>query len=115
MLRRSLPLIVCGAALIVPASAGASGGGLTAARARAAHTLHKAVAVAHGRGVKTGRELTPLLKDLDVRMKYLTGAQKREATGLLLRPTLGQTNSGEAGYSVAEHDPPYCTAHFCIH
>src|SRR5207244_9813345 len=79
------------------------------------HTLHSALAVTHGRGVKTGRELTPLLKDLAMRMKYLTGTRRREAVGLLERPTLGQTSPGENGYAVAEHNPPYCTIHFCIH
>jgi hypothetical protein len=115
MPRRFLPLILTGAALIAPASASAHGGSLHAARARAAQTLHKAMAVAHGHGVKTGHELTPLLKDLAVRLKYLTGTQKREATRMLLRPTLGQANAGETGYTVPEHDPPYCTLHFCIH
>src|SRR6266576_3098042 len=115
MLRRSLPLILSGAALIAPPSASAHGERLHAARARAAHTLHRAMAVVHGRGVKTGRELTPLLKDLDVRMRYLAGTQRREAVQLLTRPTLGQTSTGENGYTVGEHDPPYCSAHFCIH
>jgi hypothetical protein len=115
MLRRSLPLILTGAALIAAAPASAHGGGLTAARARAAHTLHKAIAVAHGRGVATGRELTPLLKDLDVRMKYLAGTQRREAVHMLERPTLGQTSPGENGYAVPEHNPAFCSIHFCIH
>jgi hypothetical protein len=115
MLRRSLPLILSGAALIAPASASASGGGLHAARAQAAQTLHKAQAVVHGRGVKTGHELTPLLKALAVRAKYLRGAERREAARLLARPTLGQANAGETGYTVPEHDPPFCSAHFCIH
>jgi hypothetical protein len=112
--RRTACLVFACAALAVPAQAEA-GGGVRAARARAAHTLHAAVAVAHGAHVKTGHELTPLLKDLDVRMRYLTAAQKREAARLLARPTLGETNTGESGYAVSEHDPPYCTLHFCIH
>src|SRR3954468_25036839 len=115
MPRRLLPLIVTGAALIAPAPASADGGSLHAARARAAHTLHRAIAVSHGRGVKTGFELTPLLKELDVRMKYLTGTQRREATRLLQRPPLGQASPTESGYTVPEHNPPYCTAHFCVH
>src|SRR3954453_20360490 len=115
MPRRLLPLIVTGAALIAPAPASADGGSLHAARARAAHTLHKAIAVSHGRGVKTGFELTPLLKELDVRMKYLTGTQRREAPRLLQRPPLGQASPTESGYTVPEHNPPYCTAHFCVH
>src|SRR3954462_3880691 len=111
MPRRFLPLFLCGAALIAPSTASAQGGTLHAARARAAHTLHKALAVTHGRGVKTGRELTPLLKDLAVRMKNLRGAQRREPADLLERPPLGQTSPTESGYTVPEHNPPYCTAH----
>ena len=115
MLRRLLPLTLSCAALIAPAAASAHGGSLRAARAKAAETLHKAQAIRHGRGVKTGFELTPLLKELDVRMKYLTGTQRREAVAMLQRPTIGQTGIGENGYTVAEHDPPYCSEHFCIH
>src|SRR3954452_2099687 len=115
MPRRLLPLIVTGAALIAPAPARSARGSFHAAPSGPDHTLHRAIAVSHGRGVKTGFELTPLLKELDVRMKYLTGTQRREATRLLARPTLGQANTGENGYTVPEHDPPYCTLHFCIH
>src|SRR5947208_1589602 len=100
MPRRFLPLILTGAALIAPSTASAAGGSVRAARATAAATLHKAQAIRHGRGVKTGFELTPLLKELSVRMKYLTGTQRREAVAMLQRPTIGPSQI--FGYSAPD-------------
>jgi hypothetical protein len=74
-----------------------------------------AEAVVHGHAGMYGHDLSPLLKELAVRMRVLTGMQKREAQGLLERPTMGQTAPGEDGYTVPEHNPPYCSLHYCIH
>ena len=119
MLRRLSPLPLLLAALAFPAGASASvqhfgtvasgGGSLTPKQ-----TLRKAAAVASGRAGK-GRELTPLLKELAVALPALSGADLTRARRLLARPTIGDTSANESGYSVPEHDPPLCSAHFCIH
>ena len=77
--------------------------------------LHRAEAVREGRGVKTGFELTPLLKEVAVGLRTLTGADHARARRLLERPTMGDAQAGEDQYTVPEHSPPYCSAHFCIH
>jgi hypothetical protein len=80
----------------------------------ARETLREAKALLDGRGVETGRELTPVLKDLAVRLKALPAGEEREARAILLRPTQGQAQAGEDAYTVPEA-PPVCSSHFCIH
>jgi hypothetical protein len=61
-------------------------------------------------------ELTPILKQLAVRLPGLEGAQRREAQSLLARPTDGDADPQGNGYEVPEAPgSPYCTAHFCVH
>jgi hypothetical protein len=78
--------------------------------------LRKAhAALIHGRGVTGGTEITPLLKQLALKLPSLTGADRRHAARLLARPTQGQGASNELEYETAEHRPELCSDHFCIH
>jgi Bacterial Ig-like domain len=96
-------------ALLAPASAAA---GLR--RHEAVRTLHRAEAVRAGHGVRTGFELTPLLKELAARQPDLSSRDRTRARRLMTRPTSGDAQPGEDEYSVPEA-PPLCSAHFCIH
>jgi hypothetical protein len=87
----------------------------TGAREEARDTLREAQALLDGRGVETGKELTPVLKDLAVRMKALPAAEEREARRLLLRPTRGQAQPGEEAYVAGTTEHVSCSAHFCVH
>jgi hypothetical protein len=61
-------------------------------------------------------DLTPILKQLSVRLPGLRGSERREAHSLLARPTDGSADPQGNGYSVPEApDSPYCSAHFCVH
>jgi hypothetical protein len=63
-----------------------------------------------------GRELTPVLAELAVRLKTLTGAERLEAARLLARPTDDAADPQQNGYSAPEaRNSPFCSAHFCIH
>ncbi|MEA2427628.1 MAG: hypothetical protein QOF37_1256 [Thermoleophilaceae bacterium] len=120
MLRRSLPIfLLLLLAPALPASAGASiqqFGTLSAGPDSLSprQTLRKAEAVAAGRGGAGGRELTPLLKELAVKLPALGAGDRRRARGLLARPTLGEAAGNEQSYTVAEQTP-LCSTHFCIH
>src|SRR4051812_37164447 len=106
MTRRVLPLVLL--ALLLPATA-------QAASAGPRKTLHKAnAALKRGTGVRTGSEVTPLLKRLALQLPALKGADRIRAARLLARPTIGQGASGELEYEVAE-EKPLCSDHFCIH
>src|SRR5438270_3365096 len=112
--------MLAGALLAGPSAANASphglmeGGGVKARR-EAVQALHRAKAALTGHGVKTGFEVTPLLKELVVRLESLHGRDHAEARRLLERPTDMANDPAGSGYSVDEHNPPYCTVHFCIH
>jgi hypothetical protein len=118
MLRRLLPILAL--ALLAPASAQAAtetfGGhrsSIDALSPRA--TLHKAQsALAEGRGVQAGTEITPLLKQLALKLPSLRGAERKRALGLLARPTQGQGSADELEYETAEQKP-VCSDHYCIH
>ncbi len=119
MRRRLLPPLLLLLVLALPSSAGAAmqhwrtpASGDDSVTPKQA--LRKASAAVSGRAGR-GRELTPLLKDLAVQLPALSGADARRARRLLARPTLGETASNEDGYTVAEHNPPLCSAHFCVH
>src|SRR6476661_5622265 len=119
MLRRLLPPLLLLLVLALPSGAGAAMQHIATATATEQPTtpkqaLRKAEAVASGRAGR-GRELTLALKDLAVRLPELKGADRLRAQRLLARPTLGETASNEDGYTVAEHNPPLCSVHFCIH
>src|SRR4051812_30350798 len=78
-------------------------------------TLHKATgALEKGRGVGDGSEVTPLLKQLALKLPGLNGAERKRALGLLARPTQGQGSSNELEYETAEQKP-VCSDHYCIH
>ena len=51
--------------------------------------LRKAHALSEGRGIRTGRELTPALKELAAAYDELSPADRRRARRLLARPTMG--------------------------
>ena len=85
------------------------------ARAEARETLREAQALLDGRGVETGKELTPVLKDLALQLKALPEGERREARGLLARPTVGQAQVGEEAYASNTTEHRHCSAHFCIH
>ena len=106
---RLLPISLACLALVVPATATA---GLR--RHEAVRVLHKAEAVRAGHGVKTGFELTPLLKELAMRLPDLSAGDRARGRRLMTRPTVGDAQPGEDEYSVPEN-PPFCTVHFCIH
>src|SRR4051812_8771013 len=78
-------------------------------------TLRKArAALVERRGVRTGTDVTPLLKQLALRLPTLTGADRRRARRILARPSRGQGTGDELEYRTAEQ-PPLCSEHFCIH
>jgi hypothetical protein len=120
MSRHLLLLPLLALALLAPASAGAAtesfGGGkapIDALSPRA--TLHKAqTALEKGRGVDAGTEITPLLKQLALKLPSLRGAERKRALGLLARPTQGQGSANELEYETAEQKP-LCSDHYCVH
>ena len=120
MARRLLPvLIACCAALAAPAAAGADvlhAGDDDAAEPRTGkQALRLAKQLREGDGVRTGRELSPVLRSLAEKLPELDGADRRRANRLLARPTNAQeANPSEATYDVPEATP-VCGQHFCIH
>ena len=114
-LRLALILIACLAAAAPAAAHSPVRASSSGARADARDTLREAKALFDGRGVETGKELSPILKDLAVRLKALPGAERREARGLLLRPTRGQAQPGEEAYEAGTTEHSLCSEHFCIH
>ena len=68
----------------------------------------------HGQATKQGSEPTAALKELATRLSSLQGEDRVRARRILLRPSDG-AQPGETAYTVPEHDPPLCSAHFCIH
>jgi hypothetical protein len=107
-------------ALLVPATAQARDQSFGAVHAASAGespraTLGKAMsALIDGRGVREGTEVTPLLKELALRLPSLEGAERRRALRLLARPSPGEGASNELEYEVDEGQP-LCSEHYCIH
>jgi hypothetical protein len=61
-------------------------------------------------------DLTPILKQLSVRLPGLRGSERREAHSLLARPTDGSADPQGNGYTVPEAPgSPSCSAHYCVH
>jgi hypothetical protein len=85
------------------------------ARQDARDSLAKAKRLFDGNGVHTGKELTPVLKDLAIHLKALPAAEQREARALLARPSAGQAQAGEDAYSAKATEHRLCSEHFCIH
>jgi hypothetical protein len=119
MLRRFFPTCLLALALS-PAAANATtydfghvGRAGDARSPRAA--LHKAQSALTGRDSKAAPDVTPLLKQLALKLPSLSGADRVRARRLLARPTPGQGGSNELEYEVAEHKPELCSGHFCIH
>jgi hypothetical protein len=87
---------------------------LASAAGTPSEVLERSAAALDGRG--DGSEITPLLKELAVALPKLDGEERAQARLLLARPTQGEGAGGnDQEYTVDEHDPPYCTAHFCVH
>ncbi len=84
-------------------------------RSEARETLREAKALLDGRGVETGKELTPVLAELATHLKALPEDERREATRIMARPTVGQAQAGEDAYSSNTTEHRICTAHFCVH
>ena len=116
--RLTSALVVACAALAAPTTAHAAvdlhGNHGAAEPTTAKEALHLAKELQDGDGVKTGRELTPVLKVLADKLDQLDRADRRRAERLLARPTQNQGNPGEATYTTNEA-PPVCGAHFCVH
>ena len=116
--RRTSLLALLAFGLLVPASAQADTFGYARADTDSLSpkaTLHKAQrALVAGGGVKAGTEVTPLLKQLALKLPSLSGAAHKRAVSLLARPTQGEGSSNELEYETAE-GVPVCSEHFCIH
>jgi hypothetical protein len=118
--RARLPVLVAWvlfAALAAPAGAAlpnVKSRALARSHGAAASALAHARALRAGRGVVTGRELTPALAELSARYAALDAAERREADRLLARPTEGAGDPEAHGYTVPEH-APFCTTNFCMH
>jgi hypothetical protein len=113
-----LALIVLAVVLLAaaPAAADAPVSASSAAdRAEARETLDEVQALLDGRGVETGKELTPVLAELAVRLKALPPDERREARRIMQRPTIGQEQPSETSYRPNTTEHQICTAHFCIH
>jgi hypothetical protein len=82
---------------------------------------HAAVAKVHalakGKGVKTGFELTPALAQLSASLPSLTGSDRDQAESLLARPDDTQQDPADTHKWTVPEAPgsPYCLAHFCVH
>jgi hypothetical protein len=65
---------------------------------------------------RRGGDLTPLLKQLADALPHLSPAEKARATSLLARPTDGDSDPQQNGWSAPEAEKsPVCTANFCVH
>src|SRR5437762_1179625 len=118
-MKRRHGLLVGLVALASAAPAQATGGKLKASslihdRAAAEHALRLAHDLRAGRGVRTGRVLTPALAQLSARYDAVDPRDRCAADRLLERPTDGPGDPQGDGYTVPEH-APYCTANFCVH
>src|SRR4051812_10351858 len=110
--RRVIPLALV-AGLIAAAGAGAT----PPTHAQAKRALAKAQELQKGKGVKTGRELTPALQQLFAALPRLSPDDREAARALLARPgDPGQDPSGTHKWSGPEAPAsPKCTTHFCVH
>ena len=111
MKRTALLLLIAAAAL--PAAAGAR----PPSHAEAQRALATAKALEKGRGVRTGRELTPALNRLFASLPRLSGDDRREAEAILARPNDSQPDpAGTHKWTAPPADQKVkCGTHFCIH
>jgi Family of unknown function (DUF6055) len=86
-------------------------------RSAAELALAKVQQLQQGRGVETGRELTPALNQLFAGLPSLSPRDRRTAEAILARPDDGQPDpAGTHKWSGPEAGTsPKCTAHFCVH
>src|SRR4051794_37903142 len=86
-------------------------------RASATEALQTAQRLAHGRGVRSGRELSPALQQLAAQRSELSSAQRAQADALLARPTdPGDVTQPGGPYSPSATVETDCSdAHFCVH
>ena len=85
------------------------------ARAQAAAALERVQALHAGRGVRTGRELTPALNRLAAALPALSGAERESAERLLARPTDGISDPQADGFKPSSVIDTKDTAFFRIH
>jgi hypothetical protein len=113
VLRRPLLALLI-ALCVLPATAGAVSKRAASERNRPAaeRALERVERLQAGRGVRTGHELTPALRELAIRYRALEPADRARARRLLARPTDGVADPD--GYTVPEA-APYCTTNFCVH
>src|SRR5918999_1074959 len=116
---RSAPIAAAGILCLLIASAADAASKRAAApreRGAAERTLSEAKRLAGGRGVRTGRELTHVLRDLAIRLPALPRDDRREARRLLARPD-DAAGSGEFTWTGPEAptSPDCSRANFCIH
>ena len=123
MTRRFLPGFLLALALLAAPPAGAATQRFETIAPAAGHpsaqsprtTVRKArAALVDGRGVRTGAEVTPLLKQLALRLPSMSTVERERARRILARPSRGQGTGDELEYRTAEQ-APLCSAHFCIH
>ena len=112
------PILIALALLAVAAPAAAdepvpAGSGDAREEARAA--LDEAQALLDGRGVETGKELSPVLKKLALTLRALPPSERREARAILARPSAGEAQPGDEPYDPKAVEQRHCSEHFCIH
>ena len=104
-----------GMGTVAPGIAAAAEEDALDSRPAAQEALQQVERLVDGRGIRTGRELTPALLELRQRLSALDRADRKEARGLLARPTDTATDpKGTTKYTVPE-ETPHCTTNFCIH
>lgn len=110
--RVTLPAVVAALLAFGPAATAAP-----PSRADAKRALSHATQLQHGKGVKTGRELTPALQQLFAALPQLSADDRASARAILARPgDPGPDPSGANSWSGPEAvDSPKCTTHFCVH
>src|SRR4051794_39557906 len=84
-------------------------------RASANHALDRAQALAHGRGIRTGRELTGALRELAVAEPALSGAARKQAQSLLGRPTDPSDTQQPGGPYTSDDIWYWGKGNFCFH
>jgi hypothetical protein len=111
MRRTALLILIAVAAL--PAVADAR----PPSHAEAQRALARAQALDKGRGVRTGRELTPALNRLFASLPRLSGDDRRQAEALLARPNDSQSDpSGTHKWTAPPAEQAVeCDTHFCVH
>ena len=117
MPRRLSVILLAGALLGLPAAAQAATSRSAtlheaAARRAGERALHEARDALRYGHVKTGLDVTSLLKELAVHLPALTGRERTEARRLLARPSTGASDY-QTGFSAPDHT--HCGLHFCIH